>query len=69
MSAIDGRADRSDQVRAQVQYHGQRLALYQRLYGSRPCNRLSELERAYATARERLADASDPVPAPPTSAL
>jgi len=56
------------QVRAQVQYHGQRLELYQRLYGSRPCARLAELEHAYALARERMAGANDSPPAPGTSA-
>lgn len=60
MSSLDRRADRMAQVNAQVQYHGQRLELYQRLYGSRPCARLSELEHAYARARERLAGATDP---------
>jgi hypothetical protein len=55
------------QVNAQVQYHGQRLELYQRLYGSRPCARLSELEHAYACARERQAGATDP-PKPGPSA-
>jgi len=59
MSALDRRADRLAQVHAQVQYHGQRLELYRRLYGSRPCDRLAELERAYVSARERLADAGD----------
>jgi hypothetical protein len=64
MSALDRRADRLAQVHAQVQYHGQRLELYQRLYGSRPCARLEELEHAYASARERLADAAEPTPRP-----
>ena len=56
MAAVDNRADRLAQVRAQVAYHGQRLALYQRLHGSSPCSRLSELEHAYSIARERLAE-------------
>jgi hypothetical protein len=68
MSALERRADRSAQVHAQVQYHGQRLELYQRLYGSRPCARLAELEHAYASARERLADATESTPGPSTSA-
>jgi hypothetical protein len=68
MSALDRRADRSAQVQAQVQYHGLRLAMYQRLYGSRPCARLEELERAYASARERLADAGEPTPGPAAGA-
>ena len=67
MSSLD-RADRQAQVHAQVQYHGQRLELYQRLYGSRPCARLSELEHAYALARERMAGASDATPEPGASA-
>ena len=66
MSSLD-RADRMAQVHAQVQYHGQRLELYQRLYGSRPCARLSELEHAYALARERMAGATEP-PEPDASA-
>jgi len=68
MSALDRRADRLAQVHAQVQYHRQRLELYQRLYGSRPCDRLAELERAYASARERLADAAEPTPRPAAGA-
>jgi hypothetical protein len=55
MAGVDNRADRLAQVRAQVAYHGQRLALYQRLHGSSPSARLSELEHAYTTARKRLA--------------
>ena len=54
MAGVDGRADRLAQVRAQVAYHGQRLALYRRLHGSSPCTRLSELEHAYSSARRRL---------------
>ena len=46
MSGLDRRADRLAQVQAQDDYHGQRLELYQRLHGSRPCNRLAELEHA-----------------------
>ena len=67
MSALDRRADRSAQVLAQLQYHGQRLELYQRLYGSRPCARLAELEHAYASARARLADATESTPGPGAS--
>ena len=67
MSSLD-RADRMAQVHAQVQYHGQRLELYQRLYGSRPCARLSELEHAYALARERMAGATDSPPEPDATA-
>ena len=63
MSGLDGRADRVAQVQAQVDYHGHRLALYQRKHGSRPCNRLTELEHAYTAARERLARASQAPPA------
>ena len=55
MSSIDKRADRAAQVRAQIDYHHQRLALYKRLHGSRPCARLTELEHAYVSARDRLA--------------
>jgi hypothetical protein len=62
MAEVDSRADRLAQVRAQVAYHGQRLALYQRLHGSSPCVRLSELEHAYSTARERLAGAAVELP-------
>jgi hypothetical protein len=60
MTALDNRADRLAQVRAQVAYHGQRLDLYRRLHGSSPSARLSELEHAYTSARERLAGASVP---------
>ena len=34
MAGLENRADRLAQIRAQVAYHGQRLALYQRLHGS-----------------------------------
>jgi hypothetical protein len=60
MAALDNRADRLAQVRAQVAYHGQRLDLYRRLHGSSPSARLSELEHAYTCARERLAGTSGP---------
>jgi hypothetical protein len=60
MATVDRRADRLAQVRAQVDYHGQRLRLYQRLHGAGPSARLAELEHAYAQARERLAGASEP---------
>ena len=56
MAGLENRADRLAQIRAQVAYHGQRLALHQRLHGSSPCSRLSELEHAYNVARERLAE-------------
>jgi hypothetical protein len=68
MSGPDRRADRLAQVQAQIDYHGQRLQLYQRLYGSHPCARLADLERAYAAVRERLARAAPPVGAPPAEA-
>jgi hypothetical protein len=55
MSPLDKRADRLDQVKAQVDYHRQRLVLYQRLHGSGPSARLTELELAYRKARDRLA--------------
>jgi hypothetical protein len=54
MAALDKRADRLAQVQAQVDYHRQRLALYQRLHGPGPSARLSELEHAYTSARRRL---------------
>jgi hypothetical protein len=59
MSSPAKRADRLTQVRAQVDYHHQRLVLYQRLHGSRPSARLAELEHACLGARDRLAGASD----------
>jgi len=62
MAALDNRADRLAQVQAQVAYHGQRLDLYRRLHGGSPSSRLSELEHAYTTARERLATASTDPP-------
>jgi hypothetical protein len=66
MSAVDNRADRMAQVRAQVAYHGQRLVLYQRLHGSHPSTRLSDLEHAYDAARRRLAgESAEPPAAPP----
>ena len=58
MSPLDKRADRLTQVRAQVDYHRQRLVLYQRLHGSGPSARLAELEHAYSSARDRLAGAT-----------
>jgi hypothetical protein len=68
MSSPAKRADRLTQVRAQVDYHHQRLVLHQRLHGSRPSARLAELEHAYLTARDRLAGASsDGTPARPLS--
>jgi hypothetical protein len=65
MSTVD-RPDRMAQVRAQVAYHRQRLVLYQRLHGSRPSTRLSDLEHAYDAARERLAGESVGPAAPPS---
>jgi hypothetical protein len=62
MSAVENRADRMAQVQAQVAYHRQRLVLYQRLHGSSPSNRLTELEHAYSSACERLAGASQETP-------
>jgi hypothetical protein len=59
MSSPAKRADRLTQVRAQVDYHHQRLVVYQRLHGSRPSARLAELEHAYLSARDRLAGASN----------
>lgn len=59
MSSPAKRADRLTQVRAQVDYHRQRLVLHQRLHGSRPSTRLAELEEAYFAARDRLVDASN----------
>jgi hypothetical protein len=63
MPAVNRRADRLAQVQAQVDYHGLRLELYQRLHGSRPSARLTDLEHAYSAARERLASANDAEPA------
>ena len=51
------------QIRTQVDYHRQRLALHQRLHGSRPTSRLSELEDAYRLAQGRLAEAAGDMPA------
>jgi hypothetical protein len=67
MSALDKRADRLAQVRSQVDYHRQRLVLYQRLHGSHPSARLTELEHAYDRARERLAGATGETPERSTS--
>jgi hypothetical protein len=65
MSSLDKRADRLAQVTAQLDYHRQRLDLYRRLHGSVPCARLSELEHAYVSARNRLEGSSDDgTPAP-----
>jgi len=58
MSPLEKRADRMAQVQAQVDYHGNRLAVYRRMHGSRPTARLSELEGAYLAARDRLAGVS-----------
>jgi len=68
MSSLEKRADRLAQVTAQVGYHRQRLVLYQRLHGNRPCIRLAELEHAYRGARDRLAGATDDPAEPGTSA-
>jgi hypothetical protein len=67
MSSIDKRAGRLDQVRAQVDYHHQRLALYQRLHGSHPSARLAELESAYRLARNRFAACAADTEAPATA--
>ena len=58
MSPHEKRADRLTQIQAQVDYHRQRLMLHKRLHGSRPGNRLAELEAAYRSAQARLAGAS-----------
>jgi hypothetical protein len=53
---------RLDQLRAEANYHRQRLDLYRaRLYGGRALNptRLEEFQRASDTASERLRRASD----------
>ena len=55
MSPLEKRADRLAQLRAQLDYHRQRLVLHQRLHGSRPSMRLTELEHAYTSARDRFA--------------
>jgi hypothetical protein len=60
MASLDKRADRVAQIKAQLDYHRQRLELYRRLHGSRPCVRLAELEHAYSSARDRLSDAEGP---------
>ena len=60
MTSLEKRADRLAQVRSQVNYHGHRLTLYRQLHGSRPCDRLSQLENAYRTACDRLADEEAP---------
>jgi hypothetical protein len=62
MSAPQRRADRLAQVQAQVDYHGLRLELHQRLHGSRSSARLAELQHAYTAARQRLAGANDATP-------
>jgi hypothetical protein len=49
------RADRLTQVESQLAYHRQRLALYVRLHGSQPCQRLTQLEEAYVDAQGRRA--------------
>jgi hypothetical protein len=69
MSSPAKRADRLTQIRAQVDYHHQRLVLHQRLHGSQPSARLAELEHAYLCARDRLTGASrEETPARITSA-
>ena len=65
MSMVANRADRLDQVRAQVAYHRQRLVLYRRLHGVRLCSRLTDLEHAYVAARARLTSESAEPPAAP----
>jgi hypothetical protein len=59
MSPLDKRADRLAQLRAQLDYHRQRLILHQRLHGSGPSARRAELEHAYLSARDRFAGASN----------
>ena len=61
VSSPQKRADRIAQVRTQVDYHRQRLALHQRLHGSHPSARLAELEKAYATAQKRMDHVDEPV--------
>ena len=60
MASLDKRADRLAQVRSQVNYHAHRLTRYRELHGSRPCDRLSQLELAYRTACDRLAGEEAP---------
>lgn len=63
MSATE-RADRLAQVRSQVNYHRERLALYRRLHDPGSPQRLRDLEHAYVSARDRLALlTAGPVPA------
>lgn len=58
----DPKTARLDQLRAEANYHRQRLDLYRaRLYGGRAANvaRLEEFQRASDTAAERLRRATD----------
>jgi hypothetical protein len=58
----DPQTVRLDQLRAEANYHRQRLDLYRaRLYGGRATNlaRLEEFQRASDTAAERLRRARD----------
>jgi hypothetical protein len=69
VSSPEKRADRPSQIRGQLDYHARRLALYQRLHGSRPSSRLTELEKAYHTAQQRMAGAGErDLPGPGASA-
>ena len=55
MSA-DGRSSRLAQVESQVNYHRQRLELYVKLHGDKPCQRLTQLQEAVRGAKDRLAE-------------
>jgi hypothetical protein len=50
------RSSRLAQVESQVNYHRQRLALYLKLHGEAPCQRLTQLREAARSAEERLAE-------------
>lgn len=50
-----GRSSRQAQVESQVNYHRQRLALYVKLHGDKPCQKLTQLEEAVSGAQQRLA--------------
>ncbi|MDP2712387.1 MAG: hypothetical protein Q8O56_14330 [Solirubrobacteraceae bacterium] len=50
-----GRSSRQAQVESQVNYHRQRLALYVKLHGDKPCQKLTQLEEAVSGAQKRLA--------------
>ena len=52
----DGRSSRLAQVESQVNYHRQRLELYLKLHGDKPCQRLTQLNEAVSGAQDRLAE-------------